>query len=57
LVRETTDIDNIEKALLDGMNQIVYDDDARVVRKTTSKFYSARPGVRVRVMALAMQSA
>jgi Holliday junction resolvase RusA-like endonuclease len=51
------DMDNVEKAVLDGMNRIVYDDDSRVVRKVSGKFYAARPGVRVLVTLLAMQSA
>lgn len=51
------DMDNIEKAVIDGMNAIVFDDDARVVRKFTQKQYAERPGVTVRVRLLAMVSA
>jgi Holliday junction resolvase RusA-like endonuclease len=51
------DLDNIEKAVLDGCNKIVYDDDCRVVRKSATKRYSATPGVAVRVKKLAMASA
>lgn len=46
------DYDNYTKALLDGMNGIVYVDDSQAVRGTTQKRYSATPGVHVVVCAL-----
>jgi Holliday junction resolvase RusA-like endonuclease len=51
------DKENIEKAVMDGMNRIVYDDDAKIVRTTSSKFYTTRPGVQVQVIVLPILSA
>jgi Holliday junction resolvase RusA-like endonuclease len=51
------DMDNIEKAVIDGMNAIVFDDDCRVVQKSTVKQYAATPGVVVKVRVLRMASA
>jgi Holliday junction resolvase RusA-like endonuclease len=51
------DMDNIEKAVIDGMNAIVFDDDCRVVQKSTLKQYAAKPGVAVKVRVLRMGSA
>lgn len=39
------DIDNIVKAILDGLNGIAYDDDKQVVDVKASKFYSVEPKV------------
>ena len=41
------DIDNILKAYLDAMNQVVYIDDYQVVRVSAKKVYSMVPGVDV----------
>ena len=41
------DIDNILKAYLDAMNQVVYIDDHQVVRVSAKKVYSMVPGVDV----------
>lgn len=43
------DLDNIEKAVLDGMNKVVFRDDSQVCRVTKSKRYGATPGVHVSV--------
>jgi Holliday junction resolvase RusA-like endonuclease len=44
-----TDIDNIAKAFLDGMNGIVYKDDRQVVELHAKKTYSAIAAVEVLV--------
>lgn len=41
------DIDNVEKAIFDGLNGVVWNDDVQVVDVTKRKRYSAVPGVRV----------
>lgn len=43
------DIDNIVKAIFDGMNLIVWNDDKQVVQVVASKAYSERTGVLVKV--------
>jgi Holliday junction resolvase RusA-like endonuclease len=49
------DLSNLVKAIEDGMNGVVYVDDAQIVRCFTTKLYSERPGVDVRVEAYAPQ--
>lgn len=39
----TPDLDNLEKALLDGLNEVAYTDDKLVVVKSSAKLY-IRPG-------------
>lgn len=46
------DIDNVIKAICDGINGIVFKDDVQVVDVHTSKRYSAMPCVQVRVVPL-----
>lgn len=46
------DIDNVAKALLDGLNRVLWHDDAQVVTLQASKCYAAEPGVRVTVRSL-----
>lgn len=46
------DADNVEKALNDGMNKIVYADDKQIVRKFVSKEYGERPGLIVELYEL-----
>lgn len=46
------DLDNSLKAVLDGMNKIVFRDDALVCSLTISKHYSATPRVQVIVREL-----
>jgi Holliday junction resolvase RusA-like endonuclease len=50
------DIDNLQKALLDGMNGAVFRDDSQIVRAFTTKIYSDKPGVDVRVEAFGSQA-
>lgn len=44
------DVDNFAKAVLDGLNGIVWRDDSQVVELRASKFYSITPRVDVLVM-------
>ena len=44
------DIDNIVKAVLDGMNGIVYLDDKQVVALHLTKVYSSKEGIDIMVM-------
>lgn len=46
------DIDNYLKQIFDGLNGIVWEDDGQIVTVTASKWYSDRPGIRVRVRSL-----
>lgn len=46
------DLDNVVKAILDGMSGIVYQDDTQVVRLTCDRVYADTPGVLVRVQHL-----
>jgi len=46
------DLDNVEKAVLDGMNKIVFRDDAAVCDVIKRKRYAAAPRVEVRVREL-----
>lgn len=45
------DVDNFAKAVLDGLNGIVWRDDSQVVELRASKHYSISPRVDVLVMA------
>lgn len=51
------DLDNVEKSVLDGMNKIVFRDDAQVCSVTKSKHYSTTPRVYVRVVEMDGESA
>ena len=51
------DLDNITKALKDGMNQVVYHDDAQVVDAHLWKRYAATPRVAVRVLQMSAEAA
>lgn len=48
-IRPTTkpDIDNVEKAIFDGLNNVAWKDDVQVVSVTKAKRYAATPGVTV----------
>ena len=46
------DLDNLEKAVLDGLNKVAYSDDRLVVRKSGIKQCGPVPGVRVSVTRL-----
>lgn len=48
---------NIEKAIEDGMNRIVFRDDALICDGHFSKRYSVIPGVEVRATAFAARGA
>lgn len=41
------DLDNLAKAILDGCNGVVFEDDRQVVRLSLTKRYADRPGVAV----------
>lgn len=41
------DLDNVQKAILDGMNGIVFEDDSQVIDSRTRKAYGSEPGVKV----------
>ena len=43
------DLDNIIKAALDGINEIVFADDSQVVKLSGSKLYSANPQLTVTI--------
>lgn len=51
------DADNVLKAVKDGMNGIVWVDDAQAVEYRISKRYSTSPGVQVSVEQLPLQAA
>lgn len=56
-VMTTPDLDNLEKAFLDGLNGVAYDDDKQVVVKNAVKRYviAGEPRVEVVVSALLNQ--
>jgi Holliday junction resolvase RusA-like endonuclease len=41
------DLDNVQKAILDSMNGIVFEDDSQVIDSRTRKAYGPEPGVKV----------
>lgn len=41
------DIDNVQKAVCDALNGIVYEDDSQIVQTTTEKTYGPEPMVRI----------
>lgn len=43
------DIDNVVKAILDGVNGIAFKDDSQVVKLTAYKAYAENPGVLVEI--------
>jgi Holliday junction resolvase RusA-like endonuclease len=47
------DIDNVEKAIFDGLNGVVWKDDVQVVEVTKRKRYGEQPGVGVSIQAAA----
>lgn len=57
-VSTTPDLDNLEKSVLDAMNEVAYTDDRLVVVKSSSKRYVQKeeePGVHVIVTAITEQ--
>jgi Holliday junction resolvase RusA-like endonuclease len=51
------DLDNIIKAICDGMNGVAYKDDSQIVRFNVRKTFSETPGVHVMVYTLPMEAA
>lgn len=51
------DIDNVVKALCDGMNGIAYKDDAQIIELTVTKHYGDTPGVLVRLYPMDKEAA
>jgi Holliday junction resolvase RusA-like endonuclease len=47
------DIDNVEKAIFDGLNGVVWKDDVQVVQVSKRKRYGDQPGVAVTIEAAA----
>lgn len=39
------DLDNVIKAMMDGMNEVIYDDDVQIVNITATKRYAINAGV------------
>jgi Holliday junction resolvase RusA-like endonuclease len=56
-VTTTPDLDNLEKSVLDALNEVAYTDDKLVVAKSSSKKYVQKeePGVQVVVTAITDQ--
>lgn len=46
------DLDNVLKAVLDGINGVAFADDAQVVSIVSDKYYGIEPGVHVTIEAL-----
>ena len=44
------DVDNLQKFILDVLNDIVFKDDAQVIEIRAKKIYSSKPGTHVRVI-------
>ncbi|MFZ5669097.1 MAG: RusA family crossover junction endodeoxyribonuclease [Pseudomonadota bacterium] len=51
------DVDNLAKAVLDGMNKVAYGDDKQITRLFVTKVAAAKPGFDVQVIALSPQVA
>lgn len=51
------DLDNLAKALLDGLNEVVWRDDVQVVEVRARKVYSETPGIDLEVTPLEAQAA
>lgn len=46
------DLDNVLKAIADGLNGVAWIDDVQIVRESTQKRYASTPGVHVRITEL-----
>jgi Holliday junction resolvase RusA-like endonuclease len=59
IIRATNkpDADNVLKAIKDGMNEIVYEDDSQVVEIAVTKKYAVEPRVDVEVNELSGEAA
>lgn len=51
------DVDNVLKAVCDGINGVVWKDDVQAVEVVLRKVYAATPGVHVRIAALQLEGA
>jgi Holliday junction resolvase RusA-like endonuclease len=54
-VTTTPDLDNLEKSVLDALNEVAYDDDKLVVAKSSSKRYVTDGPPRVRITVASIQ--
>lgn len=54
-VSTTPDLDNLEKSVLDGLNEVAYTDDKLVVVKSSSKRYVTDGVPRVRITVASMK--
>jgi Holliday junction resolvase RusA-like endonuclease len=54
-VSTTPDLDNLEKSVLDGLNEVAYTDDKLVVVKSSSKRYVTGGVPRVRITVASMK--
>jgi Holliday junction resolvase RusA-like endonuclease len=54
-VTTTPDLDNLEKSVLDGLNEVAYTDDKLVVVKSSSKRYVTDGVPRVRITVASIQ--
>jgi Holliday junction resolvase RusA-like endonuclease len=54
-VTTTPDLDNLEKSVLDGLNEVAYTDDKLVVMKSSSKRYVTDGVPRVRITVASIQ--
>ena len=52
----TPDMDNLEKAVLDGLNEVAYEDDKFVVVKNCVKLYCRSGGPRVEVTVIPLRN-
>lgn len=46
------DLDKLTRAIFDSLTDVIYDDDCRVCRTVTMKFYGEKPGVRIKARRL-----
>jgi Holliday junction resolvase RusA-like endonuclease len=52
----TPDMDNLEKAILDGLNEVAYEDDKYVVVKNSVKMYVRTGAPRVEIVVTALRN-
>ena len=43
------DLDNYTKSILDALNGLIWDDDAKIVHMELDKFYSEQPRIEIEV--------
>ncbi|MEC1474063.1 RusA family crossover junction endodeoxyribonuclease [Bacillus haynesii] len=49
------DIDNYVKAIKDGLNTVIWEDDSQIVDLHASKFYSSNPRIEIKVTPLSQE--